>query len=488
MQSNGPGGPAPAPNDRIQPWEWLALVAILAVAALLRVVNLIERATWDADQGNQLLAVLAFVRDGTPPLLGPMTSVGPFHHGAFFYYMLAPVGLVTGVDPAAMTLEIALFGVAAVGLTWWLARAIGGGVAGLLAAVILATSTGAVAESTFIWNPNPIGFTSALALAAAWRAWSTGDGRWWIVAAVGTAATSQLHTLGVIIAPAVAALYVADLIHRPAEKRRPLLTIGVAAVLAGLATFLPLIVHELTTGLAESRAILAWIGSGGSETAIDPVTRFLVVGLRSVAWPLTGIPTTSWIVAIAGTAVAVALIVVRWRRASGAERTGLAWLGLTLAWSIAGLWLLASGLATIVAELPVDHYHAFLDPVVVAALGVALAGIYRRNKVGRLVTTLAVAALVGWNLANQPPMQAVDGGWPAAEQAAGRIGGTIGEGTLGLVSLPEFKNPDAYGFPLIRAGRVLATPASADASSSSATARSRRSWGAAAAASWKRLR
>ena len=40
----------------------------------------------------------ALVRDGTVPLLGPPTSIGDVHHGALYYYILAPAAALTGGD------------------------------------------------------------------------------------------------------------------------------------------------------------------------------------------------------------------------------------------------------------------------------------------------------------------------------------------------------------------------------------------------------
>ncbi len=187
------------------------LLGLLALAAVMRLPDLATRGTWDADQGHDMLVLRAFVRDGVFPLLGPPTSIGDFHHGAVYYLLLAPAAWLTGGDsPLAVVFEIALFGIAAVGVTWWLARSIGGPVAGLVAALVMAVSASAIEESTFIWNPNLIALTSAVALAASWRAWTTGRARWWVLAAVGTAATMQCHVLGVTLLPVVGALLLAD--------------------------------------------------------------------------------------------------------------------------------------------------------------------------------------------------------------------------------------------------------------------------------------
>jgi len=44
--------------------ELAAVVALVAVAALVRFVGLPARGMWDADQGHDMLVLLSFVRDG----------------------------------------------------------------------------------------------------------------------------------------------------------------------------------------------------------------------------------------------------------------------------------------------------------------------------------------------------------------------------------------------------------------------------------------
>ena len=63
-------------------------------------------------------------------------------------------------------------------------------------------------------------------------------------------------------------------------------------------------------------------------------------------------------------------LVWRLRRGTVRERRFLRWAALTLAWCWLALGLTVPSLATVVKELPVDHYHAFLDPIVVGGLAV----------------------------------------------------------------------------------------------------------------------
>ena len=55
-----------------------------------------------------MLVLLAMTQGGELPLLGPPTSIGDVHHGALYYYLLAPAAWLSGADPVAVTAMIAL--------------------------------------------------------------------------------------------------------------------------------------------------------------------------------------------------------------------------------------------------------------------------------------------------------------------------------------------------------------------------------------------
>ncbi len=454
------------------------LLGLLALAALMRLPDLATRGTWDADQGHDMLVLRAFVRDGVFPLLGPPTSIGDFHHGAVYYLLLAPAAALTGGDsPLAVVFEIALFGIAAVGVTWWLARVVGGPVAGLAAGLVMALSASAIEESTFIWNPNLIALTSAVALAAAWRAWTTGRVRWWVLAAVGTAATMQCHVLGVTLLPIVGALLLADARRRgPGPARRAVLLAGLAGLAIVAASYIPLAIHELTNDFSEVRAALDYIAGGGEPPTTGPVGRLVVVGIRVVAWPLVGLITDAPIAAALSLLLVGSIVAWRWRATGrSGERTAVRWLGLGLLWSALALTAAAPGLAVVIPGLPNDHYHAFADPMVFVLVGLgagAAAGL--RASAGptaspivrsapAVVAAAVVVALIGWNIVRVPPAVSADGGFPAAAAAATRIEAVLAGRPAALRSLPVFKTAEAYAYPLTRDGADLRAEASAAA-------------------------
>ena len=441
-------------DARLAAVDWLALAGILVLATGLRVVGLEGRGPWDADQGHDMLVLRAFVSQGVWPLLGPPTSIGDFHHGALYYYLLAPFTLLSGSNPLGVVAAVAAAGVAAVALTWWLARAIAGPVAGIVAALLMAVSASAIEESTFIWNPNLIALSSVVALACAWQAWTTRRATWWLGAAAGVAVTMQCHVLGSILLAPVAALLVADARRGSPAERREVLRAGVGGLVLIALTFVPLAIHELGHGFDETRAALDFLRGGGPPPVLDPVTRLVFVGLRVLTWPLAGLVTDHLVAAVVAAAVVVTLVAWRARAAHGPERTAIRWLGAGLAWSVLALTAAATGLQTVVPGLPVDHYHAFADPIVFVALGVGAAALFAQNTVGRFVAVAGVGLALSFNVAIAPPAAAPDGGWLRARAAAERIIEATGDRPIALISLPEFKAPDAYGFPLVRAGHT----------------------------------
>jgi len=445
------------------------LLALLVLAAWLRLPELTTRGTFDGDQGTDALVVRTMIRDGVVPLLGPKTSIGAFHHGAPYYYLLYPAGIPSGGDdPVALAALIATLGVAAVGVTWWLARSIGGSGAGMVAGLLLAVSATAVEGSTFIWNPNPIPFFSAVALAASWHAATGGRARWWLLAAAAQAMVQQLHVLGVLGLVPLGALWLAS-VHRSAGGRRRLLAVG--AAMGGIIAlgYLPLLLHELGSDFSETREVVAWLagtvrdGGGGNL-----VSRLIFVPLRVISWPLTG-PIVEAIgpavLAVAGWSAAVAVAAVR---ARGEERRALAWLGGSVALATVALALVVRSLA-VVTPLPSDHYHAFLWPAITVSAGVAASVIWRwrpaRGRAAAAFTRVAVGigigGLVAWNLGTQPPAVSPDGGWPAAANAAGAVVTATGSRPTAVVGVPAYKSVNALVYPLTVLGHPPVTASDA---------------------------
>ena len=445
-------------------------MALLVLAAAARFPALATRGDFDGDQGHDMLTLLHLVRDGQVPLLGPPTSIGDFHHGAAYYFLLAPLAWISGSDPVAVMGGIAVLGVAAVAVTWWLARAMGGRVAGLIAGMLLAVSPAAVEESTFIWNPNLVPFFAVVALATAWRARSSRRARWWALAVASAGLVMQLHVLGVVFLPPILGFGIAEAVRArrsgdAGRARSILVALGAGLAVVAL-MYLPLAVHEVQTGFLETRRLIDYVqapGDGAAATA-DPLQRLMFTGLRIVGWPLVGLVTSTPFAAIL--VVGTAVVLGGWLMVAGVgeERVAARWLGLTIAWGALSLAVLAPSLQSVVIGLPNDHYHAFLDPAVVILVALSLrsfaAGSGLQASVDRTALVLAagaLVALVALDVGRWPPPSQANGGWAFAQRAGARIVATAPGAAFDVRSLPAFKSAEGIVFPIAAAGGVAET-------------------------------
>ncbi len=108
--------------------------------------------------------------------------------------------------------------------------------------------------------------------------------------------------------------------------------------------------------------------------------------------------------------------------------------------------------------LPNDHYHAYMDPVVIVLLALSAraiaggSGAYPRVDVAaRSVVAIALGALILLDLRLTPPADP-NGGWPAARVAGERIVLNSFDGPFDVRQLPIFKTAEGVGHPVIVAG------------------------------------
>jgi hypothetical protein len=450
-------------------FDRLSLASVVAVAALLRLPGIDVRGRFDVDQGRDMLVLAAMTRDGVLPLVGPTVWFADVHHGALYNYLLAPAAAMSSGDVVAVTVFIALLGIAAVGLTWWVGRAIGGPLAGFLAGLLLAVSPAAIESSTFIWNPNPIPVFSVAAIAASWRAHQGGHWAWWAVAMGAAGAVAQLHLLGMIFLVAIVALCLIE----ARSDRSALRGFTGGVLLIGL-LFLPVLIHELGSGFSEIRGIIEYLAGGSEEPGTHPVVAVLFTLIRVLGSPQIGLVTDLPQVAAIIVAIVVGLAAWGLRATVGPERTGVRWLVGILIWSTIALALTTPSLQRVVVGFPNDHYHAFLYPVVALLIGIPWAGLISRavdvwratgqarNLIAALVLASGFALLVGLDLTRMPPRVDPEGGWPAARAAGERIVAAGAPAAIAVVALPTGRSADAVRWPITVAGGTL-TPDVADA-------------------------
>jgi hypothetical protein len=163
-------------------------------------------------------------------------------------------------------------------------------------------------------------------------------------------------------------------------------------------------------------------------------------------------------------AVVVAMIAVGLLRSRGLQATGLRWLVGILAWSTLALAFAAPSLQRVVPGLPNDHYHAFIDPLVMILIAVPAAGLFEQARaawrdtrrpvsaIAGVVVASGLAALVAVAILRMPPALDPNGGWPALRDAGTRVARVVASEPVTVRWLPDFKPPDAMTFPMEHAG------------------------------------
>ncbi len=432
------------------------LVALLVLAALFRLPDLATRGPWDTDQGEQMLAIRSIV-NGQLTLVGALTSTGGIHHGAVFYYLGALFALPSGGDdPSAVTFGIALGGIATVGFVWWLARAAGGPVAGLVAGLLTVVSAQMIDASVRLWNPAFVAPAAAFALAAAFEGRRRGDPRWWVAVGIGVLLAGQSHVLAWVLVAPIGVLAVGEL-RRTGRRAVPWL--AAAAGIVAL-SFIPVLVSELLTGFGELRALMD--AGGGLGAGTPPLwLRAAFVPFRILSVPVVGEVLRS--IQVSSIAVALVagagLLAARDRGTSGgrpAEPAGgqvpspagaARLLGVGLVLGGAGLVAGAPWLSQ-VTPLYVDHYHLVLDPIVFTLLGLGAAVLWR-VAAGRVVVAVLVAVVAAWNLFVVPlPGVNADGGWPAGLAAGQHVVEVNGDRPAAIAGSPDFKKTTAVAYPV----------------------------------------
>ena len=479
--------------------ELLCLVGIVLVAAVLRLVALPVRGGFDSDQGTEMLGLRAALASGHLPAFGPeaISVSSSFHHGALYYDLLLPAFWLGNGDPTWVVGEIALLSLIVIPVVWWVARSIGGTPAGLIAALIAATSASLISYATFIWNPTLVEPGAALALLGAWQAVRTRRPKWWILAAAGAAIAVQSHIAAAVIVLPLGATFLMDLRRGPAARRRRVAALGLAGVALFVLTYLPLIISELQHGFADTRGMLAYFSDPNSATSTALPLRVLFATIRIIAWPLMRWPIVDFkpafgLAFLTASAVIIGLV---WRlgvtggRKAAAAKTGVEPAGSTgevgevgetaaierFGTRLMSLWLLliilglGIGLHAVseVQGLPTEQYHVVADPLVFVLIGLIIGGLWRPIRLPwatvarRFSAVAAVGILLAWNAGHLPPLTSNDGGWPAAQAAATRLERDASGTTMALVPLFAEKGIDAYLYPLTRDGLTLASPGDA---------------------------
>lgn len=252
--------------------EFFALIFILGLAAFFRFYKLPEYMTFLGDEGRDALIVKKILVEHDLPFIGPQTSIGNIYLGPLYYYMMAIPMAIFWLKPEAAAAQVALIGVATVGLIYFLGRTWFGKLAGLLAAFLYAISPVTIIYSRSSWNPNPASFFALLGVLGLYLAHKLKDFRWLILTGGTTAFALQMHYLALILLPIFGLIWLYELglkLTRKATFRHFL-----AGTLGGILVFLilmsPLLWFDLRHDLLNFKAISTFFLQRETTVNLNP--------------------------------------------------------------------------------------------------------------------------------------------------------------------------------------------------------------------------
>lgn len=375
--------PEPAPSATARPGrgEILLLLAILAVAALVRLWRL-DLMEFKSDEMQACALGWGIAAGRTLPLVGLRASVGIPNPPLFVYLLAVPLRL--SFDPLGAAAFIALSNLAAVWLCWLVGRRYFSPWTGLAASALFALAPWAVVFSRKIWAQDLLPLAAGLFL---WAALDFLVGRrprslaWAILIA---AAAAQLHFSALVLWGLVAYL-----IHAGrAQVRLKWVSLGLGASLALYAPYLWYLARTHGadfSGMGARREMWAGVASGTQRLLLALRYPLAISGGDTIDSLLGFQP--SWargFAVLTGLGALAGLIGLCLRDREGPLHRARVML---LLWA-----LLPSAALIVTGVVPFIHYFIILYPLPFLGLAAALdaaSGRWRERALGVIVVCVA---------------------------------------------------------------------------------------------------
>lgn len=148
----------------------------LLIAFVLRVFRTGEILNFNYDQGRDALVIWDLIHSHKFFLIGPTTGLPGIFRGPFYYYLIAPFYWLGKGNPVWPAVFLAITSVAALGLMYYLAKKIGGKLAGAMALVLGGFSLQIIGTSRWLSNPTPM---LLLSMILVWMMFLIYDGKKW---------------------------------------------------------------------------------------------------------------------------------------------------------------------------------------------------------------------------------------------------------------------------------------------------------------------
>ena len=234
----------------------------LVIAAYLRFDQITTLIPFIGDQAWYYLSARDMMLTGEIPLVGITASRTWLHQGAYWTYMIGPVMWLLDFHPVAPALVGALSGVIATWLMYYVTQAMFSAQAGILAALLYATSPLVILNERMAFTLSPVPVASMVMFYALYRV-IQGHHRAVFVLVGSLLVLWNLNLASVIVWPIVIAfLLIGRVKNRPwflnvwryVRKKH----IRYRMVLMGLIFLLPFLLYDIQNGFPQTVKFAAW--------------------------------------------------------------------------------------------------------------------------------------------------------------------------------------------------------------------------------------
>ncbi|MBI3620488.1 glycosyltransferase family 39 protein [Candidatus Roizmanbacteria bacterium] len=250
--------------------EYLFVVGLTVVGAILRFYRLPEMAIFLADEGRDALIIKRIIMLQHFPAIGPPMSTGNIFLGPFYYYFIAPWLLLSAFNPAGLAIGVAFFSTLFIPLFYKIVKKIANNTVAGLAAVFITFATPLITFSRSSWNPNLLPLFSFLSAYFLYQAFKTKKNRYYIAAGAFISFSIQLHYLALFLLPAAAICF---LIYFFSPRRTARLRLAGQGILTASSFFigaLPLIIFDVRHNFLNFRNFLKLFAAPGSVASHSP--------------------------------------------------------------------------------------------------------------------------------------------------------------------------------------------------------------------------
>jgi len=256
----------------------ILLILILLLAAFLRLYRISDYMTFLGDEGRDVL-VAKEILSGNFTLLGPRASAGDFFLGPAYYYMIAPWLWLFNYDPVGPAVMVALFGVATVGLVYFVGKRWFNVQAGLFAAALYAVSPLVITYSHSSWNPNVLPFFSLLLIYFLFKGIATANPwKYFLFTGFLLGIALQLHYLALfLILITVLYTFFAEWLLNEKIKIFTTLKHYLLLALGFLIGFAPFLAFEARHGFPNTKTIFSFIFADTLQKTYESNASFLSI-------------------------------------------------------------------------------------------------------------------------------------------------------------------------------------------------------------------